>query len=86
MFRKNDPELRALLERLDARVERIEQAIASIGRESELRAQLDIKRRELDALGEQSLHVVDQLDAALRKIREIERAAGTQGGGKSEDG
>ena len=41
-------------------------------RELALREQLEGKRRELEALGAQGLHVVEQLDIARQRIRELE--------------
>ena len=41
-------------------------------RELALREQLERKRRELEALGAQGLHVVEQLDIARQRIRELE--------------
>jgi septal ring factor EnvC (AmiA/AmiB activator) len=66
------------------RLESIEQRLAAIEasnaatlqqaqqREAALREQLERKQRELEALGAQGLHVVDQLDQARRRIRELE--------------
>lgn len=71
---------RQILERLQS----IEHRLASIEasnaaalqqaqqRESDLRDQLFRKQLELQDLGTQGLHVVDQLDQARRRIRELE--------------
>lgn len=71
---------RQILDRLQS----IEQRLAAIEasnaaalqqaqqREAELREQLERKQREIEALGTQGLHVVDQLDQARRRIRELE--------------
>ncbi|MFO1052843.1 MAG: hypothetical protein U1F36_11565 [Planctomycetota bacterium] len=60
------------LDRIEARIGALESAIAALGREAELRAQLEVKRQELEALGQQGLFVVEQLDVARRRIRELE--------------
>ncbi len=65
-------EILTRLERIERRLDGIEAAIASISREEELRGRVADKTRELDDLSRQSLHVVDLLDEARRRIRELE--------------
>ena len=71
---------RKILERLaglDMRLARIETRLDSLAREDALRAELARKQRELDALGEQSLVVIDRLDEAKRRILELEKGRGS---------
>jgi len=71
---------RRILERLaglDMRLARIETRLDSLAREDALRAELARKQQELDALGEQSLVVIDRLDEAKRRILELEKGRGS---------
>ncbi len=71
---------RRILERLaglDMRLARIETRLDSLAREDALRAELARKQQEPDALGEQSLVVIDRLDEAKRRILELEKGRGS---------
>lgn len=59
------------LARIEARLDALVQEKAA--REDALRGELALKQQELDALGQQSLHVLDRLDEARRRIRELEQ-------------
>jgi len=60
------------LDQLDRRIAGVEATLESMREEPALREELERRRREIDDLSRQSLHVVDQLDAARRRLRELE--------------
>lgn len=64
--------LAARLAAVEQRLERIEALLESIARESALRDELAAARKELDQLGQQSLHVVELLTESRRRIHELE--------------
>lgn len=77
IFRTVFREILDRLQTIEQRLGAIETSHAASAQQSEqreaaLRDQLDRKQRELEALGAQGLHVVDQLDQARRRIRELE--------------
>ncbi|MCA8977990.1 MAG: hypothetical protein KDC98_24910 [Planctomycetes bacterium] len=77
LFRTVFREILDRLEGIDHRLAALEATIATMAnagrqREETLRDQLEAKSSELEAMGEQGLHVVEQLDSALRRIRELE--------------
>lgn len=77
LFRTVFREILDRLQGIEQRLGALETAVAADGREARqredaLREQLEIKRKELEALGAQGLHVVERLDEALRRIRELE--------------
>src|SRR5690606_14897316 len=70
---------RELIERLEAieqRLERLEEALASLGAEAALREQVERQKRPLDALGQQGPHGVDPLHHAPRPLREVQGRRG----------
>ena len=80
LFRSTSREILERLAGLDQRIGALESTIGKLlsdasQRETALREQLDVKRQELEALGVQALHVVEQLDGARRRIRELEGKA-----------
>lgn len=77
LFRNVSREIVERLQGIDRRIGALEATIETLARESRqreatLREQLEVKRQELEALGVQGLHVVEQLDVARRRIRELE--------------
>ncbi|MBZ0153044.1 MAG: hypothetical protein K8J09_16090 [Planctomycetes bacterium] len=75
-FRTKSQQILLHLQSLDQRLARIEASLAELRRanaerEETLRRDLDIKRRELEALGAQGLHVLEQLDAAKRRLQQL---------------
>lgn len=76
MFRTVFREILDRLDRLDARLERVEHQLDSLAREPALRDELAAKRQEIDALAEQGLHVVEKLGEARRRVRELEGRGG----------
>jgi len=77
LFRNVFREILERLQGIDRRIGVLEAVIESQAREARqreeaLRAQLEVKRQELEALGVQGLHVVEQLDVARRRVRELE--------------
>lgn len=72
MFRTVFRDILERLEKLDARIARIEERLESLSREPALREELERKRKEIDALAEQGLHVVAKLDEARKRVRELE--------------
>jgi chromosome segregation ATPase len=79
MFRTVFRDILDRLDRLDARLDRVERSLDGLRAEPALREQLDRKTRELEALADQGLHIVDRLDEARRRVRELE---GRLSGGK----
>jgi hypothetical protein len=69
--------IEARLAGIEERLERIERGLAGLESSAALRAELETKREQLDALSRQGLHVVELLGEARE---EIERLKG--GGGK----
>lgn len=65
-------EILARLDQLDRRVAGIEAGLESLRAEPALREELARRRQEIEDLSRQSLHVVDQLDAARQRVRELE--------------
>jgi len=77
LFRTVFREILDRLQGIEQRIGAFEASTETLGREARqreavLREQLEVKRQELEALGVQGLHVVEQLDAARRRIRELE--------------
>ncbi|MBK8976153.1 MAG: hypothetical protein IPM29_09515 [Planctomycetes bacterium] len=60
------------LQRIEERLEALERGVASIAREAELRAEIERLRTELDALAQQSFHVIEELGSARGRGRELE--------------
>lgn len=68
--------LRAILARLesiDSRLSALEQRIEKLDEGRRLEEDLRIKREELTSLSAQTLHLIEMLGEARRRVRELEK-------------
>ena len=73
MFRTNFTRIFESLDEAKAGIARLESRLDALEKQSGMQEEMQRLREENRALGEQGLQVVEQLDQALRRIRELEQ-------------